>query len=357
MAIHVLGCTHGSEGNRRTGVKSPPVAVQIADVRTGKSMRVIAECPLSDAEWESLRGLAGLRALVLERGVADDGRVDVVASLPDLERLVLRESPLTDAGFERLSACTNLRDLNVPQAACTPAGIRALAGLEHLRSLRLGGTRLAGAEVCAAIATLPGLQTLHLIDVPIGDEGLRILSRVDCLRTLYLDGAGVSDDAWTEYFESRPDVHVHIDQAHRDPARGLRPFADASRTDWHVVPKPERKGVQLRDMTPAQEQAALQLLGAALSEVGYDKARTIMSLDEILRRLEGSRAKNIHDPKRYFFTVFGTLEPGIGHGYRIEGPSFVVEFVNNQPDAEGDPANHIHCIWRDTTGDFDLTVR
>jgi len=297
--------------------------------------------------------------------------------------------------------------------------------------------------------------------------------------------------------------------------RGRRPFTDGSRTDWHFVPKPERKGVQLRDMTPAQEQAALQLLGAALSEVGYDKARTIMSLDEILRRLEGSRAKNVRDPKRYFFTIFGTpgatgawglsieghhlscnitvrdgvvvdstpqflganpaevmtsfpglpergervlgveeslafdlvrsldaaqqaqavitaeapreiraagkpqpvidppagvshadlapaqrellhrlvetyadvmpaevaaarlrlietaaggwdavrfawlgpLEPGIGHGYRIEGPSFIVEFVNNQPDAEGNPANHIHCIWRDTLGDFDLPAR
>lgn len=298
-------------------------------------------------------------------------------------------------------------------------------------------------------------------------------------------------------------------------ARGLRPFADASRTDWHFVPKPDRKGVQLRDLTPAQEQAALELLGAVLSEVGYAKARTIMDLDEILRRLEGGRAKNVRDAKRYFFTVFGPpaatgtwglsveghhlsfnftirdgivvdstpqfmganpaevktsfaglpergervlgaeeslafdlvrsldraqraravvaaeapreiraagkpqpmieppagiahaeltpaqrdllhrlvetyahvmaadvaaerlrlietaaggwdavrfawlgpLEPGIGHAYRIEGPSFVVEFVNNQPDAEGNPANHIHCIWRDTTGDFDLPVR
>jgi len=222
MAIHVLGCTYGSEGNRRTRVTSPPVVVQTADVRTGKSMRVIAECPLSDAEWESLRGLAGLRELVLERGVADDGRAELFATLPDLERLVLRESPLTDVGFERLAACARLRDLNVPRAACTPDGIRTLAGLEHLRSLRLGSTCLAGPDACAAVAALPGLRTLHLIDVPIGDEGLRILSRVDGLWTLYLDGAGVSDDAWTEYFEARPDVHVHVDQAHhdRDPARG-----------------------------------------------------------------------------------------------------------------------------------------
>ncbi len=38
--------------------------------------------------------------------------------------------------------------------------------------------------------------------------------------------------------------------------------------------------------------------------------------------------------------------------YRLEGPSFVVEFVNVQPAAEGNPANHIHCVWRDKTDDF-----
>ena len=30
-----------------------------------------------------------------------------------------------------------------------------------------------------------------------------------------------------------------------------------------------------------------------------------------------------------------------------EGPTFLIEFVNVQPDAEGNPANHIHCVWRD----------
>jgi hypothetical protein len=135
---------------------------------------------------------------------------------------VLRESPLTDTGFRRLAACTKLRDLNIPQAACTAGGIRALSGLEHLRSLRIGGRALAGADVCAAVAELPGLRTLHLIDVPIGDAGLRVLARLPRLWSLYLDGAGVSDEAWEEYFQACPKVHVHVDQAHhdRDPNRG-----------------------------------------------------------------------------------------------------------------------------------------
>jgi hypothetical protein len=57
------------------------------------------------------------------------------------------------------------------------------------------------------------------------------------------------------------------------------------------------------------------------------------------------------------FAWLGALEPGIGHAYRVTGPTFLIEFVNVQPDAEGNPANHSHCVWRDRTGDFDLPAR
>ena len=71
-------------------------------------------------------------------------------------------------------------------------------------------------EVCEAVASLPQLRSLHLIDVPIGDDGLAILQRLSGLWNLYLDGAGVSDEAWERYFQACPRVHVHIDQAHHD---------------------------------------------------------------------------------------------------------------------------------------------
>ena len=50
----------------------------------------------------------------------------------------------------------------------------------------------------------------------------------------------------------------------------------------------------------------------------------------------------------------GASDPGVGHYYRIRGKSFLIELVNSQPDAEGNPANHMHCVYRDLTGDFDL---
>ena len=298
--------------------------------------------------------------------------------------------------------------------------------------------------------------------------------------------------------------------------RALRPVDDQRRTDWHFIPKFARKGLSLRDMNPAQQRLAMEVLKSAVSQSGYEKSAAIMQLDEILRIIEAEKAKNVRDPQRYFFTIFGlpaaqggwalsveghhlslnfvvrdgrivdstpqfmganpaevrttlaglpatgtrvlrdeeeiafelvraldgpqrvkaviatkppkelraagepqpphdaavgigfaelsaaqrqilrrlvdvycgsmtadvaaerltligaaasgpagkgwdavrfawsgSLEPGVGHGYQVEGPTFVIEFVNVQPDAEGNPANHIHCVWRDKTGDFD----
>lgn len=39
--------------------------------------------------------------------------------------------------------------------------------------------------------------------------------------------------------------------------------------------------------------------------------------------------------------------PGLGHYYRIQGPTFLVEYDNVQ-----NQANHQHIVWRDFTGDF-----
>lgn len=291
----------------------------------------------------------------------------------------------------------------------------------------------------------------------------------------------------------------------------LLPFDDARRTDWHFIPKPTRKGLQVRDMSAPQRQAALALLRTALSETGYQTATKIMELELLLAELEKTRVGGpLRDAERYYFTIFsepttasrwglsieghhlslnfvvdrgrvvsstpmvfaanpavvkastipsitvgtrvlareetlafkllksltaeqrqvaiiaekapaeiraaGEAQPpqdpssglplgkmnaeqveltrqllnvyahhmppevaegrlgaidaagidqvhfawagadheGVGHYYRLQGPTFLIEFVNVQPDAAGNPANHIHLIWRDMKGDFAL---
>jgi hypothetical protein len=52
------------------------------------------------------------------------------------------------------------------------------------------------------------------------------------------------------------------------------------------------------------------------------------------------------DDKLYFAWA-GGLEQGQGHYYRIQGPTFLMEYDNTQ-----DNANHIHTVWRDLEKDF-----
>jgi hypothetical protein len=47
------------------------------------------------------------------------------------------------------------------------------------------------------------------------------------------------------------------------------------------------------------------------------------------------------------FAWAGGTEPGVGHYYRLHGPTFLVEFDNTQ-----NGANHVHTVWRDLKNDF-----
>jgi hypothetical protein len=51
--------------------------------------------------------------------------------------------------------------------------------------------------------------------------------------------------------------------------------------------------------------------------------------------------------ERISFAWAGSLEPGKGHYYRIQGPTFLLEYDNTQNNA-----NHIHTVWRDFENDF-----
>jgi hypothetical protein len=47
------------------------------------------------------------------------------------------------------------------------------------------------------------------------------------------------------------------------------------------------------------------------------------------------------------FAWAGGLNKGDGHYYRVQGPTFLLEYDNTQNNA-----NHVHAVWRDFTNDF-----
>lgn len=110
--------------------------------------------------------------------------------------------------------------------------------------------------------------------------------------------------------------------------RTVLQYDDPKRTDWHFIPKNDRKGLQIKDMTPEQRKAAHTLLRSALSQVGYDKATTIMELEIILHELEKARGGgNIRDPERYYFTLFGKPASEGQWGLSVEGHHLSLNFA------------------------------
>jgi len=51
------------------------------------------------------------------------------------------------------------------------------------------------------------------------------------------------------------------------------------------------------------------------------------------------------------FAWAGPLERGQKHYYRVQGPTFLIEYDNTQNNA-----NHVHAVWRDFDGDFGVDL-
>jgi hypothetical protein len=50
-------------------------------------------------------------------------------------------------------------------------------------------------------------------------------------------------------------------------------------------------------------------------------------------------------------------KPGKPYTYHVQGPTFLIEFLNVQDDSAKNPANHIHSCWRNLPGDFGVEAK
>ena len=65
-----------------------------------------------------------------------------------------------------------------------------------------------------------------------------------------------------------------------------------------------------------------------------------------LQQIEQAGIDKVH------FAWWGGPDLDQPHHYRIQGPTFIVEYNNVQNNA-----NHVHSIWRNTAGDFGIPLK
>ncbi len=127
-------------------------------------------------------------------------------------------------------------------------------------------------------------------------------------------------------------------------SKALLPFDLEERSFFHYIPtddipgryKRPRRGLMLKEMTSAQKHLAAALLSAGLSQSGYVKATTIMSLEDVLRVIEGD-TKERRDPEKYHFSIFGEPSDKGAWGYRIEGHHVSLHYTVVNGKAVGNP--------------------
>lgn len=105
-----------------------------------------------------------------------------------------------------------------------------------------------------------------------------------------------------------------------------------------MVGKPE--GIAFSKLTESQQKTMRKLLANYL----------MVTPPEIMKKrlaaIEKAGIDKVH------FAWWGGSELNEPHHYRIQGPTFIVEYNNVQNDA-----NHVHSIWRNVAGDFGVPLK
>ena len=148
------------------------------------------------------------------------------------------------------------------------------------------------------------------------------------------------------------------------PMRGTRVLGteeDLARTFIHSLNDSQRAQAIVSETAPSdilttnKREAALQSdVGVAFGALTMDQQRALDTLIEEYANAQpvqvaSDRLDRVHAAgmDHVKFAWLGGIEKGQGHYYRIQGPTFLIEYDNTQNDA-----NHIHSVWRDFSGDF-----
>ncbi len=76
-----------------------------------------------------------------------------------------------------------------------------------------------------------------------------------------------------------------------------------------------------------------------------------------IAQAEMDKVKSGGMDKIHFAFAQDADKPGKPYTYHVQGPAFLIEFLNIQADSANNPANHIHSCWRDLEGDFGIEAR
>jgi hypothetical protein len=148
------------------------------------------------------------------------------------------------------------------------------------------------------------------------------------------------------------------------PKKGFRVLdreQDAGRAMVMALDEAQKKTALIADVAPTDILTKTEVITNPLSPLGIPASALTAKQRELLMQLidvytsqmtADIAADRLAEIKKggvdkIAFAWAGPVEPGQKHYYRVQGPTFVIEFDNTQNDG-----NHIHSVWRDFESDF-----
>jgi hypothetical protein len=139
--------------------------------------------------------------------------------------------------------------------------------------------------------------------------------------------------------------------AEEDAARALLDSLDASQKTTAIVNGVAPNEILTANKLKADPQEPIGLKASAMTKDQRDKLMALvdvyagfMTADVAAERLDKLKKAGLDN---LAFAWAGDTEKGKKHYYRVQGPTFLIEYDNAQNDG-----NHIHSVWRDFNGDF-----
>ena len=141
------------------------------------------------------------------------------------------------------------------------------------------------------------------------------------------------------------DRALRLLQSFDDTQKKLAVVADTAPKDVRSANEPQppldaAEGIAFSQLTDAQKPMLRALLESYAADMTTEVGQAW--LDEV----EKSGVDSIK------FAWSGSGERTQPHHYKVQGPSFLIEFNNTQNNA-----NHIHAFWRNRLGDFDIPTK
>jgi len=165
--------------------------------------------------------------------------------------------------------------------------------------------------------------------------GVAPVDLVSANRPVFGDGEGdlplPLGDVWRGQFTGDLGARVDAIQRQAEAAAGLT-AEHLERVRLSSVPK----GLAASSLDVAQQELLRALLDTYVRRIPDDLA------DE-----EAAKYSSAADLSSLHFAWAGSLEPGEGHYYRVQGPELLAEYDNTQRGA-----NHVHTVWRNPRLDF-----